>query len=262
LYAHPFFHAAKRRNCDGDEDSIMLLMDVLLNFSKLYLPESRGGRMDAPLVLTLAIDPKEIDDEVHDMEVVDSYPLELYKKSLEFANPSDVKVATVGNRLGSDRQDRDMLFTHECTSVNDGVIVSAYKKLKTMEDKVINQLKLATKIEAADAQDVASRVLNTHFLRDLYGNLRTFGRQQFRCVDCNSKYRRVPLIGKCTRCGGRILLTIARGSVEKYLGISTRVANQYGLSEYMKQRLELLKREIDEVFENEPTKQVTLDAFM
>ena len=25
-YAHPLFHAAKRRNCDGDEDSVMMLM--------------------------------------------------------------------------------------------------------------------------------------------------------------------------------------------------------------------------------------------
>ena len=37
VYAHPYFHAAKRRNCDGDEDSIILLMDTLLNFSKYYL---------------------------------------------------------------------------------------------------------------------------------------------------------------------------------------------------------------------------------
>ncbi|MCK5309400.1 MAG: DNA polymerase II large subunit, partial [Thermoplasmata archaeon] len=41
-YAHPFFHAAKRRNCDGDEDCFMLLMDGLLNFSVSYLPEKRG----------------------------------------------------------------------------------------------------------------------------------------------------------------------------------------------------------------------------
>ena len=54
-YAHPLFHAAKRRNCDGDEDSIMMLMDGLLNFSKSILPANRGGRMDAPLVLTLSL---------------------------------------------------------------------------------------------------------------------------------------------------------------------------------------------------------------
>ena len=39
---HPFFHASKRRNCDGDEDAVMLLMDGLLNFSRKFLPEKRG----------------------------------------------------------------------------------------------------------------------------------------------------------------------------------------------------------------------------
>ena len=30
--------------CDGDEDCVMLLMDGLLNFSRTYLPDQRGGR--------------------------------------------------------------------------------------------------------------------------------------------------------------------------------------------------------------------------
>ncbi|MCS7130861.1 MAG: DNA polymerase II large subunit, partial [Archaeoglobaceae archaeon] len=40
-YAHPYFHAAKRRNCDGDEDCVMLLLDGLINFSRHFLPEKR-----------------------------------------------------------------------------------------------------------------------------------------------------------------------------------------------------------------------------
>ena len=45
-FGHPYFHQTKRRNIDGDQDSLMLLMDGLLNFSHSYLPASRGGRMD------------------------------------------------------------------------------------------------------------------------------------------------------------------------------------------------------------------------
>ena len=60
-YAHTLFHAAKRRNCDGDEDCLMLLLDGLLNFSKEILPANRGGRMDAPLVLTTRLIPSELD---------------------------------------------------------------------------------------------------------------------------------------------------------------------------------------------------------
>ena len=47
-YAHPLFHAAKRRNCD-DEDAIMLLMDGLLNFSREILPANRGVKWTPPL---------------------------------------------------------------------------------------------------------------------------------------------------------------------------------------------------------------------
>jgi len=46
-FAHPLWHAAKRRDCDGDEDSVSLALDVLLNFSRRYLPSRIGGLMDA-----------------------------------------------------------------------------------------------------------------------------------------------------------------------------------------------------------------------
>src|SRR5208283_1221404 len=73
-FAHPFTIAARRRNCDGDEDTTMLLLDALINFSRDYLPTTIGGTMDEPLLLTARVMPKEIDDEVHAMEIVDSYP--------------------------------------------------------------------------------------------------------------------------------------------------------------------------------------------
>ena len=47
-FAHPVFHAAKRRNCDGDEDSVTLLLDALLNFSRCLLPgQPRGAHGQA-----------------------------------------------------------------------------------------------------------------------------------------------------------------------------------------------------------------------
>src|SRR3989344_4290557 len=41
--ASPYMHAAMRRDADGDESAIMLLMDSLLNFSRSFLPAHRGG---------------------------------------------------------------------------------------------------------------------------------------------------------------------------------------------------------------------------
>ncbi|MBI5636167.1 hypothetical protein HY993_04360, partial [Candidatus Micrarchaeota archaeon] len=100
-----------------------------------------------------------------------------------------------------------------------------------------------------------------HFLPDLYGNLRSFGRQTFRCVDCNAKYRRVPLIGKCRKCnGGKLLLTINKGGIEKYLNLSNQLVKRFNLPTYMAQRLLLIEQEINSVFaeEKEEQKQVSL----
>ncbi|RLF26149.1 MAG: DNA polymerase II large subunit, partial [Thermoplasmata archaeon] len=89
-YAHPYYHAAKRRNADGDEDGLMLLMDALLNFSHAYIPDKRGGKMDLPLILTTRIDPSEVDKEAHNLDTLSMYPLEFYEATLRHANPREI----------------------------------------------------------------------------------------------------------------------------------------------------------------------------
>jgi DNA polymerase II large subunit len=260
-YAHPFWHAAKRRNADGDEDSVMLILDTLINFSRRYLPEKRGGKMDAPLVVTTVLDPNEIDDEAHKIEIVDKYPLEFYEKTWQNVNPSDVKIPTVDSILDKNPYS-GIKFTHNTSDITGSVLESRYVTLGTMKEKVDSQLSVAERIRAVDEAKVAELVINSHFLRDTYGNLRAFSRQKFRCVKCNRSYRRIPLVGKCTKCGGKLLLTVSEGSVRKYLGISMGLIEKYGTSSYLKQRLQLLEREIDSVFTNELSKQVSLSDFM
>ena len=80
MFAHPFYNTAKRRNTDGDQDGALLMLDALLNFSLRYLPIRSGGKMDAPLVATLVINPTEIDDEYREVliklkELDDQKPL-------------------------------------------------------------------------------------------------------------------------------------------------------------------------------------------
>jgi len=263
-YAHPFFHAAKRRNCDGDEDCVMLLMDALLNFSHAYLPDKRGGQMDAPLVLTSRIDPNEIDKEAHNIDVSFEYPLDFYEATLHYKNPKEILklMDTVSGRLGKQEQYEGFGFTHDTSDIAMGPKNSAYKTLGTMIEKMDAQLDLARKIRAVDAKDVAERVINSHFLPDLIGNLRSFSKQKVRCTKCNAKYRRPPLKGNCTRCGGNLVLTVHEGSVRKYLETSLRIANEYDISNYTKQRLELLELEMKSLFENHKVKQKGLADFM
>jgi len=89
--AHPYYHAAMRRDCDGDESCFFLLMDGLLNFSKEYLPSSRGSTMDAPIVLTYLLDPAEVDDMAFHMDIVWKYPLEFYRATYESKMPWEVR---------------------------------------------------------------------------------------------------------------------------------------------------------------------------
>ncbi len=262
-YAHPFFHAAKRRDCDGDEDCVMLLLDALLNFSRRFLPSKRGGTMDAPLIFNTRINPTEIDKEAHNMDVMARYPLEFYEATLRFGNPVEVKLMeTVERRLGAEAQYEGLAFSFDTSDFAAGPHASKYKTLETMEEKVSAQLGLARKIRAVDERDVAERVIEHHFIPDLKGNMRTFGTQSVRCVGCNSIHRRVPLSGACTRCGGKLILTVTRGGVEKYLQVARRVADEYNVSDYTKQRLELTQQDIKSMFESDASRQLSLADFM
>ncbi|MBV0925652.1 DNA polymerase II large subunit [Halomicroarcula limicola] len=263
-YAHPYFHAAKRRNCDGDEDCVMLLMDGLLNFSKSYLPDKRGGQMDAPLVMSSRIDPSEIDDEAHNMDIMDTYPREFYEATRELADPAEVEdvMKIAEETLGTDREYTDFRHTHDTTNIAAGPDLSAYKTLGSMEDKMDAQLSISRKLRAVVESDVAERIIEYHFLPDLIGNLRAFSRQEVRCLDCGESYRRMPLTGDCRECGGRVNLTVHEGSVNKYIDTAIRVADEFGARDYTKQRLKILERSIESVFENDHNKQSGIADFM
>ncbi|MFH0737635.1 MAG: DNA polymerase II large subunit [Candidatus Micrarchaeota archaeon] len=260
-YGHPYFHTAKRRNCDGDEDCVMLLMDALLNFSRKFLDEKRGGTMDAPLVLSIDINPKEVDDEAHCIEMVSRYPLEFYQAAERYASPGEVKIKLVKDVLGTPEQ-FELPITHPGGTLDVGNCRTAYVELQSIPDKIDIQFRLQGRLRPVDRRDAAERLILSHFIPDLYGNLRSFSRQTFRCVSCNTIYRRVPLAGKCSRCGGNLLLTINKGGIEKYLQISRDIVNRYELPAYLKQRLELLEREIKSIFEDDKVKQLGLSDFL
>ncbi len=261
LFAHPLLHAATRRDCDGDEACVILLMDAFLNFSKQYLPGSRGSTMDTPLVLTSVLTPSEVDDMAFDVDIAWRYPIELYEASLQYKMPWEVKIPQIKACLGKPEQYEKMGFTHDITNLNQTVRCSAYKTLPSMEEKLRGQMDLAEKLRSVDASDVAKLVIEKHFLKDTKGNLRKFSMQEFRCVHCNEKFRRPPLIGKCNKCNGKIIFTISEGSVVKYLEPTMSLAKKYNVSPYLQQTIELLKVRIESAFGKEPDKQVGLGAW-
>jgi DNA polymerase II large subunit len=253
--AHPFFHAAMRRDVDGDESCILLLLDGFLNFSKHYLPNSRGSTMDTPLVLTYLLNPSEVDDMAFDVDRVWNYPLSFYKACEQFKMPWDVPIEKINAVLGKPEQFEGMGFTHDTSDLNAGILCSQYKILPSMQEKLQGQMDLAVKLRCVDESDVAKLVIEKHFLRDIKGNLRKFSMQQFRCVKCNEKYRRPPLQGNCLKCGGNIIFTISEGSILKYLEPSLNMAKAFHLPTYLQQTLELTKRQIESYFGKDAERQ-------
>ena len=130
-----------------------------------------------------------------------------------------------------------------------------------MDKKVEAQIALQMRIRAVDKKRAIQELILDHFIPDIYGNLRKFSRQMFRCTKCNAKYRRPPLKGVCLKCGGNLTLTIHKGGIEKYLDLALHLAKKYQLDAYLIQRLEMVKKEIDEVFSDDKVKQMGITAF-
>ena len=261
IYAHPYWHAAKRRNADGDEDAIMLMMDGLLNFSRQFLPDMVGARtMDAPLILSTVLNPDEVDDEAWATETVSEYPLSFYEETLEYRKPWEMETDI---EIGEDIVHSDEPFrhgyTHESSTVEDAPNQSEYVTLDEMSEKTSAQLGLGKKTKAVDEDKVAELLLDKHFIPDIKGNLRSFSSQKMRCVDCNEKFRRVPLTdqtiapsgketAQCPECGGKVLLTISEGTIKKYMQPSKDIVDSYEISPYKRQEVMILNRTIQSLF--------------
>lgn len=264
-FGHPYYHAAKRRNCDGDEDAVLLLLDGLVNFSRSYVPDKRGGLMDLPLVLSTRLDPNEVDKETHNVDTLARYPLAFFEATTRHAAAKELskQMGLVEARIGKPEQYEGFGFTHDTADINAGPAASAYKTLGSMMEKMTAQMELARKIRAVDEADVGARVIGTHFLPDLMGNLKAFSKQQVRCSKCNHKYRRMPLKGVCLQCGNENLtLTVHEGSVRKYLEVSKTIATKYRIDAYTHQRILLLEQAVESLFQNDKVRKAKLSDFL
>ncbi len=247
-FGTPNWHSAKRRDADGDADSIMLLMDCLLNFSRQFLSDRIGGLMDAPLLVQPLVLPHESQPQAHNLEVTKILPLEFFESTFQQVKASSVKsVEIVESRIETERQFYDYFFTHLTSSLTTSKSRSAYSTLGSMLDKFDMQVRNAELINAVNTSEIVSNVISTHLVPDLMGNLRAYARQSFRCTACGKSYRRMPLIQTCT-CSHKLIATITRGSVEKYLKLAKRLVDKYDVTEYQRGRIHALSDEIELVF--------------
>ena len=239
-------------------------MDAFLNFSFDFLPDKIGGLMDAPLLIQPTVLPHEVQRQAHNVDIASSYPLEFYEATWKQAKAADVAsmIEIVKSRIGEETQFFGYGFTHPTAGLTTREQRSAYSTLNTMDEKLKMQFDTAKLISAVDADEVAAMVLTTHILPDIMGNMRSYSSQTFRCTNCGEKFRRMPLVGKCTECGNGLTQTVTRGAVEKYLGIATGFCQEYKINEYLKSRVESISAELKLIFQEEKKVQSSLTEFM
>ena len=249
-FASPIWHSAKRRDADGDADSVMLLLDALLNFSRQFLSDKIGGLMDAPLLIQPIVLPHEAQTQAHNFEVAKKFPLEFYESSYNHEKSgaiSSIETLAMRKDTGAENIFYDHFFTHNTTTLTTSKPRSAYSTLESMVDKLDLQIRNADIINAVETRDIISYLLQTHLIPDIMGNIRAYARQKFRCTACGAKYRRMPLLRKCT-CGHKLIQTITRPSIEKYLPLAKKLVIKYDVDPYLKGRIMTLSDEIELLF--------------
>ena len=249
-FANPCWHSAKRRDCDGDGDSVLLLLDIFLNFSVEYIPTQIGGLMDTPLLIQPIILPAEVDDQAHNFDVAWKYPTTFYEATNFSPNASKAAplIETIRDRVNKPTQFYNYGFTHSTSSITIKSPRSAYSTLTTLADKIAKQVEVAEKIQAVSAKQVVESIIKTHLIRDIMGNMKKYSTQSFKCRGCSRTLRRPTVSARCEVCGGELRETLTRGSVEKYLAIARRLAHDHDVDPYIKERLDLLVREMDQLF--------------
>ena len=270
-YGHPFFHAGKRRNCDGDIDCVLLLLDGLINFSRSFLSTFRGGQMDAPLILTTKLNPSEIDKEALNVDINWVYPVEFYELSQKTPNPKEVLkvgINTVEGVLGTDNESRGFGYTHGTNDCAEGPKNNPYNTLESMRQKTMAQFALGTTLHSVNNKEQSSKLIDRHLIRDMRGNLRAFGQQKVRCTKCGESYRRPPINGECRTiidkkvdpftnnevevlCPGNLILTVTQGSIKKYDGLMGELVEKYGCDDYTEQMYGLVSKWVRETFRTE-----------
>ena len=259
--AHPFWHSAKRRDCDGDADAVSLLLDILINFSLSYVPSQIGGLMDTPLLVQPYIIPSEVENQSLSIDSSQRYPRDFYEKTSKGVSARDISsIALVKNYLSKKEEYLNITHNYDTSIMFLSKDRNSLATAPSFVEKIERHFHYELIIKAVSINDAIVAILSTHLLPDILGNLKAFGSQKVRCKKCGEKYRRVPLKGVCLKCGGDLQLSVTKRSVGKFLELAENLAAHEGVPTYVRTRVELAKEDFESLFGKEQ-KQVQLTDF-
>jgi DNA polymerase II large subunit len=233
-YAHPVWHILKTRNCNGDIDSITLLLDVLLNFSIEYIPTSRGGTMDVPVIINLS-------DKWEETSVYASYDSVLMNLSFYhnlIKNP--LKQELLSYKMSY--LTPSLPVSHTIDNVSRYNFKNLFRESKIVS-KIETELRILSRIRGVKEGEFVDDILVNDFLPKITTSMTRFFLQPVRCNTCNTTFRRIPL-SKCPVCHRQTIgLTLSEGWVLRYLQIVNQLKDRFNsdISEYCHSWVELVE---------------------
>ncbi|MFX0015638.1 MAG: hypothetical protein ACFFB2_11345 [Promethearchaeota archaeon] len=224
-YAHPLWHILKGRNCNGDIDSITLLLDALLNFSTELIPALRGGGMDIPSIINLS----DQWEETSAYSSYDSVSMNLSFYQMLINNPLKEKLLSYKMSCLTP----SLPIFHTIDNISSYSFENLFRESKIVS-KIETELRVLSRIRGVKAGEFVDNILENDFLPKITTSLTRFFLQPARCNTCNTTFRRVPL-SKCPVCHHQTIgLTLSEGWVLRYLQIINQLKDRFNsdISDY------------------------------
>ncbi len=246
LFAHPIWHFLKSRSCNGANDSITLLFDVLLNFSREYIPSYHGGALDIPSVINFVDDWSDLLNYSKQISLVMN---QIFYQELS-NNPEQSDLIS---------QESSLLLTstfpiHTSTNISRNPLEN-----QLTDKKILERIKIALEslenIRGIEEGKYVDNLLVNDFLIKVSTSISRFFQQPIRCKFCKTTYRRAPLSDRCPSCKNKTLeLTLSKGWVLRYLQIINQLSEQYSkdLTPYTKSWIRFIELNKKLLFEVGP----------
>ena len=244
-YAHPVWHIVKTRNCNGDIDSITLLLDVFLNFSMEFIPSLRGGTMDVPAIINLS-------DQWDETSIYASYDsvlmnLSFYRNLIN----SPLKEELLCYKLSY--LTPHLPVSHTIDNVSRFNFDNQFRESKIVS-KIETELRVLSHIRGVKEGEFVDNILVNDFLPKISTSMTRFFLQPVRCNTCNTTFRRIPL-SNCPVCHRQTIgLTLSEGWVLRYLQLVNQLKEQYNseISEYCHSWVQLVELNKKLLFDKGP----------
>jgi len=246
VYAHPFWHQLKTRNCNGDIDSMTLLLDVLINFSLEFIPVSRGGAMDIPSIIYLSDEW----ETANDYALYDSVATNLTFYHSLVQNPLKEDLLSYSQSYLTSK------YPYE--HFNDDISHHVYENL-FRESKIVSKIEIILDIlrliRGIEPVEFVDSILKNDILIKITSSMDRFFLQPLRCKVCKTTFRRVPLFEKCPICHNETIgLTLSEGWVLRYFQIINQLKEKYysDISDYSRSWIELIELNKRLIFDKGP----------